>query len=118
MQILDHIIINEGDEMAIFYRKAWEKAIAEIQQIEDSKTNDSFEDTVETDYGFEGRKILRKHLVRERSLKMIFDFKRQLKDFRCIVCKFDFERIYGALGYKFIEAHHLQPISENTKKNQ
>jgi len=31
---------------------------------------------------------------------------------RCFVCSFDFERIYGGLGKDFIHVHHLKPLSE------
>jgi hypothetical protein len=32
--------------------------------------------------------------------------------FRCQVCRFDFAAKYGELGYGYIEAHHLNPLSE------
>ena len=32
--------------------------------------------------------------------------------FICQICKFDFERAYGPLGEGYIEAHHLNPLSE------
>jgi len=31
---------------------------------------------------------------------------------RCFVCSFDFERVYGGLGKEFIHVHHLKPLSE------
>lgn len=31
----------------------------------------------------------------------------------CMVCGFDFARAYGALGEGYIEAHHLDPLSEH-----
>ena len=30
----------------------------------------------------------------------------------CSVCGFDFERVYGELGRRFIHVHHLKPLSE------
>ncbi len=32
--------------------------------------------------------------------------------FKCVVCGFDFERVYGMIGEKYIHVHHLIPISE------
>lgn len=33
---------------------------------------------------------------------------------QCAVCRFDFGRIYGALGEGYIEIHHLSPLHERT----
>ncbi len=30
----------------------------------------------------------------------------------CMVCGFDFERVYGELGAAFIHVHHIKPLSE------
>lgn len=30
----------------------------------------------------------------------------------CVVCTFDFEKTYGALGKNYIEVHHLKPIAD------
>jgi len=35
-----------------------------------------------------------------------------VKGFVCEVCNFDFEKTYGEIGKKFIEAHHLVPFAE------
>ncbi|ADI27621.1 HNH endonuclease [Geobacillus sp. C56-T3] len=32
--------------------------------------------------------------------------------YRCVVCQFDFEEVYGEIGKGFIEVHHLIPLSE------
>jgi hypothetical protein len=60
----------------------------------------------------EGRQVLRAHLMRERSARLIRNFKAQLKDFSCTACGFDFRKVYGELGHRFIEAHHKLPLSE------
>ena len=59
----------------------------------------------------EGRAILRIHLRRERSKKLVADFKASLSSFECRACGFDFERAYGAIGAQFIEAHHTVPVA-------
>ena len=60
----------------------------------------------------EGRATLRAHLERERSVKLVRIFKSSIPDFACVVCGFNFEKAYGNLGRKFIEAHHTKPVSE------
>jgi putative restriction endonuclease len=69
---------------------------------------DPVEELVETE---EGRRVLRLHLVRERSLALVRSFKRTLRDFHCSVCGFDFEQVYGEIGRDFIEAHHTKPVA-------
>jgi 5-methylcytosine-specific restriction protein A len=32
--------------------------------------------------------------------------------YRCAVCDFDFEQVFGELGRAFIHVHHLKPLSE------
>lgn len=31
--------------------------------------------------------------------------------YQCSVCEFDFEQFYGEIGKKFIEVHHIKPLS-------
>jgi 5-methylcytosine-specific restriction protein A len=72
-----------------------------------------FQDDAELDFqDEEGRRILRQHLYRERSSRLVREFKSTLVDFSCRVCGFDFLRGYGELGRGFIEAHHTKPVSE------
>jgi len=72
-----------------------------------------FQDIAELDFhAEEGRRILREHLYRERSARLVREFKRTLSDFSCRVCGFDFVRGYGELGRGFIEAHHTKPVAE------
>jgi putative restriction endonuclease len=60
----------------------------------------------------EGRAVLRIHLRRERSRKLIQEFKSKLSHLACAVCSFDFGVVYGELGTGYIEAHHIVPIAE------
>ena len=65
-----------------------------------------FQDAAELDFhDDEGRLVLRQHLYRERSAKLVREFKRRLVDFSCRVCGFDFKKVYGQIGRSFIEAH-------------
>jgi 5-methylcytosine-specific restriction protein A len=36
--------------------------------------------------------------------------------YKCVVCTFDFEKIYGSIGRHFIHVHHLTPLSEIKKE--
>jgi 5-methylcytosine-specific restriction protein A len=36
--------------------------------------------------------------------------------YKCIVCSFDFEEIYGGIGRQYIHVHHLVPLSEIKKE--
>lgn len=60
----------------------------------------------------EGRKLLRLHVVCERSASLVRNFKASLSSFVCQVCDFDFFQTYGELGRNYIEAHHTKPVAE------
>lgn len=36
----------------------------------------------------------------------------RLHGYKCTVCGFDFEEVYGAVGHGFIEVHHVKPVSQ------
>ena len=36
--------------------------------------------------------------------------------YKCAVCAFDFEKIYGEIGKNYIHVHHLIPVSEIRKE--
>ncbi len=69
------------------------------------------------DYEFsEGKKVLKKHILRERDTKAVYLAKNRFKELngnlRCEICGFDFEKVYGELGKDFIECHHTKPVSQ------
>lgn len=73
---------------------------------------DTVLDEAEADIGVpEGRRRLRVHLGRERSRRLINDFKASLTSFACEACGDDMEAIYGELGLGYIEAHHKVPVA-------
>lgn len=80
------------------------------------KNSDKIELTQEDDEFSEGKVLLKKHLVRERNVKLIYKakekFKKQHGRLFCEICKFDFLKVYGKLGEDFIEAHHSIPVSQ------
>jgi 5-methylcytosine-specific restriction protein A len=36
--------------------------------------------------------------------------------YKCTICQFDFEKIYGGIGKNFIHVHHIKPLSEIDEK--
>lgn len=83
-----------------------------------SDFNETFDDPAEEFWDTEGRSSLKRHVVKERSAKIIKAFKAQLTDFSCSICGFSFENVYGALGAGFIEAHHTIPIATLTAQTK
>ena len=73
---------------------------------------DGFTDDAEPYLANEGAAVLKAHLRRERSKRLVKRFKRNLKSFTCVVCTFDFSRRYGEIGEGFIEAHHVVPLAQ------
>lgn len=71
------------------------------------------EDDIEAD---EGRLLTRLHRVRERDRRLVERKKAGVLSsngaLSCEVCRFDFAATYGTLGERFIEAHHIVPLSE------
>ncbi len=64
----------------------------------------------------EGKRMLKKHYVRERNPRIIKEAKRiafeQFGELKCEVCGFVFKDHYGERAEDYIEGHHKKPISE------
>ena len=64
----------------------------------------------------EGRILSASHFRRERDPKLVERLQDEYFDANgfidCTVCEFDFERRYGKHGHKYMEAHHLKPVSQ------
>jgi len=65
---------------------------------------------------YENRKIVASHIGRERS-RYLATARKQLDNYRCGVCDFKFDEVYGKLGRHFAEAHHIVPLA-GLKKRQ
>jgi hypothetical protein len=65
----------------------------------------------EIELGEEDLRVLRLHKGIERNRKLASNAKRAL-GYKCQACNFDFHKKYGEIGKKFIEAHHLVPLSK------
>lgn len=59
----------------------------------------------------ESRRSSRERYFFARNPQLARDAKRTY-GYTCQVCRFDFEHYYGDLGREYIEAHHLDPLSE------
>lgn len=70
----------------------------------------------------EGKEKYRIHKSKERNQKLISLKKHkallQNPNLPCEICGFSFKAKYGEIGDKFIEAHHIFPISELTGKTE
>ena len=53
---------------------------------------------------------MRQHMVRERQTKLAFQAKAR-DGFTCLICRINFEDLYGDLGRGYVEAHHIVPFS-------
>lgn len=64
----------------------------------------------------EGREKYRLHRSLERDPTIVRKAKeerlRRVGELRCEACDFSFRQVYGDMGTKFIEAHHIVPVSE------
>lgn len=64
---------------------------------------------------FEESLRMRQHSRIERNKTLVKEVKKQ-QGTVCKGCGFDFEKVYGAIGKGYIEAHHLIPISKLSGK--
>ncbi|WP_230374455.1 HNH endonuclease, partial [Vibrio cholerae] len=76
-----------------------------------------FPDNESSDEGFpEGKIVERTHKYRERNPELKSKAKAKYLDkngnLSCMVCEFDFSKVYGDRGAGYIEAHHTIPVSE------
>ena len=62
----------------------------------------------------EGRLLIRRHIARERDLRLrkrkIAAARKRGLAIACEVCGFDFERAYGERGRDYIDCHHIVPL--------
>lgn len=76
------------------------RMVLESDPEEDEVIFEGYEDL--TKFRFH-KKIERNHALTKKV--------KETQKYTCKVCEFNFEKIYGEIGEKFIEAHHLVPIS-------
>ncbi|MDM8556728.1 HNH endonuclease [Desulfococcaceae bacterium HSG7] len=59
----------------------------------------------------ENRKLVTKHIIRERNSNLSSHRKRR-DGYQCQICKMKFEKVYGEIGKNFAEAHHIIPLAQ------
>jgi len=64
---------------------------------------------------FEGEIYRKEAVFRSRNRALIYA-KKTNSNYRCEVCKFNFEEIYGVIGREYIVAHHLKAIASGPSK--
>jgi len=97
-------------------RSVVRKAVNFFEEILSNLPSTKMAGAVYSDFPrIENRKIVRTHILRERSSALSRLCKAR-DDFRCQVCGMKFEEVYGELGEEFAEAHHLKPLSQLSGK--
>lgn len=67
----------------------------------------------------EGRERVKEAVFISKSRnRKIVDEKKRNSNYTCEVCGFNFEKMYGGIGKKFIVAHHLRPIGIRGEKGE
>lgn len=100
---------EHNEELMVFIENLREAMLSGISNNSSQTEEDTYQ---------EGETKLNQHKRKERSSKLIKDFKNQLTDYSCVICGFSFEEFYGPLGKDYIEAHHLIPISSLTETTE
>lgn len=93
-----------------------------IEQQVPQELIEKFKETDEEESFPEGKEKYRIHKSKERNQKLIALKKHksflQSPNLPCEICGFSFKVKYGEIGDKFIEAHHILPISELTGETE
>lgn len=63
----------------------------------------------------EGEEYIKEATFRQRNRALI-QAKKADSDFRCEVCGFNFQQMYGSIGREYIVAHHIRPVSSGVAK--
>jgi 5-methylcytosine-specific restriction enzyme A len=77
----------------------------------DIPISESQKEEEEVGLSYEDLRKIRTHKRLERN-QTLSKMAKRIHGYVCEACGFDFEATYGDIGHKFIEAHHLVPISE------
>lgn len=102
----DEILIKDYKSMLSLYSHLVDNDISmDLKEPNSEHEIIEFEDTTKK----------RKHERIERNQSLIAKVK-QHHGYKCQICSFEFEKVYGEIGHKYIEAHHLVPLSQ--LKNQ
>lgn len=106
-------LVNDDYERSVHRNISLGEGVVSIEELEALKqlTKREFE---------EGRQKLVTHtrLEKTRNQALVRSKKNLTKQIeghlKCVVCDFDFYEVYGERGQDYIEAHHIEPISQLT----
>lgn len=107
-----------GYNVSSYYKKGEANPIKymELEQLQNIiKENIIYPDDIEDKNLFEGSKKQITVNAYERSSQARQECINEY-GYKCIICKFDFEKIYGEIGKGFIHVHHIKPLSEINKQ--
>ena len=77
----------------------------------DTATENDDRELSDADVSLEEKRNYRYHRTIERNGTLSKRAK-QVHGYKCQICNFDFVKVYGTLGSKYIEAHHKIPLSK------
>ncbi|MDZ8118821.1 HNH endonuclease [Pontiella agarivorans] len=100
-------------------KKQLRKEASAIRAKTQKKSTEEFNEVSEEFTVSEGKKLMRKHRIRERKSIITQKKKKQVLEksgkLECEICGFDFYAQYGDIGYGFAECHHTKPLSDLEK---
>jgi predicted HNH restriction endonuclease len=85
-----------------------------FQSVAEAVSGDNSQSDRDTYQTVENRRAVAQHLRRERK-GYVATLRKQSDNYICQICRFDFSKFYGELGNDFAEAHHIVPLSANSK---
>lgn len=118
---LDDVIATVPvDNRRDFFRGyQWDcQLIERIRQHSTDEYNDentTEQDTVDTESRVEGKKKQYYTTRYERDLKNR-NAAIRIHGTKCMICGFDYEKVYGELGKGYIEVHHIKPLSSQNEE--
>jgi len=104
----DAQLMNDLKAMLSLYRVATERGGFEEFDTRHSLIEENH--SYEAEASLDEKRRLRLHYVIERN-SYLSKLAKNHHGYRCQVCNFDYEKAYGELGRRYIEAHHLTPLS-------
>jgi 5-methylcytosine-specific restriction enzyme A len=115
---LDEIVFKEfASDKERLYRLANEiRKVSNDQALKGKIYQIEEDEQTVGDSVMEGQIIYKLHKLRERDSDIVKYKKRQaislVGHLECEVCIFDFHKVYGDIGYGYIECHHRTPLSK------
>lgn len=100
----ESVLVSDLSEMIVLYRQLVLGGGVDLIENDDQEIDRQLNLTIEERKQFKEHRRIEGRID---SLKV-----KRIQGYKCKVCGFDFQKVYGDIGKGFIEAHHLQPYSE------